>query len=338
MPRDAADKDGERGTREERVAEEVQELREKLREAEETLLALRSGEADALMVSGPEGERVSTLMEADYAYRIFVESINEGAATLSADGLVHYCNRCFAEMLQQPLEKVIGEPVFSFLGPETHDRLKALLREGLDGSARGEMDLHAKDGALLLSVQASCQGAHVEDIHTVCLLFTDLSEQRRSETELREAYEQLISSERQLKERAAALDRKNIALRELLEQFTLEKSRIREDVTANIRHSVLPILEKLRVEARLEPHIKAIRRLLEDLTSPYSRELARIGSSLTLKEKDLCRMIKGGLTSKEVAQALSVSVQTVEKQRKSIRRKLGITNRPVDLGTFLNKF
>jgi PAS domain S-box-containing protein len=338
MPRDAGDKDGERGTREERLAEEVQELREKLREAEETSLALRSGDGDAPVDLGPEGERVSTLREAYYAYRVFVESINEGAATLTADGRVLYCNRRFAEMLQQPLDKVIGEPVFSFLGPESRDLLEALLKEGLDGSARGEVDLHARDGALLLSVQASCQIAYVEDLHRICLLFTELSERKRSEADLREAYEQVMSSERQLKERAAELDRKNVALRELIEQFTLEKSRIREDVTANIRHSVLPILEKLRVEARLEPHIKAIRRLLEDLTSSYSRELARIGSSLTLKEKDLCRMIKGGLTSKEVAQALSVSVQTVEKQRKSIRRKLGITNRAIDLGAFLNKF
>jgi DNA-binding CsgD family transcriptional regulator len=65
--------------------------------------------------------------------------------------------------------------------------------------------------------------------------------------------------------------------------------------------------------------------------------MAGIRFSLTLKEIDLCRMIKGGLTSKEVAQALGVSVQTVEKQRKGIRRKLGITNKAVDLGTFLNK-
>jgi PAS domain S-box-containing protein len=283
-------------------------------------------------VQGEEMQR-----EVEHAFRIFMESINEGAATLTADGRVLYCNRRLAEMLQQPPHKVIGEPLFRFVGPESRNLLEALLKESLEGGVRREVKLHSTDGSLLLTVLASCQSICAEGLRTVCLLFTDLSERIRVEAELREAYEKVISSERELTDRAAELDRKNITLRELLEQISLEKSRIREDVTANIRDSVLPILEKLRVEPRFEPQVKAIRRLLENLTSPYSRQLARIGPSLTLRETDLCRMIRGGLTSKEVAQALNVSVQTVEKQRKSIRRKLGLTNSAVDLGTFLNK-
>jgi PAS domain S-box-containing protein len=334
--REKAEKRGGKQNTSEELLAELLELKERLREAEDTLDAIRGGEVDALVVSGPEGERVFTLKGANHAYRIFVESINEGAATLAADGSVLYCNDRFAKMLEQPLERVMGERVFSFLAPDTQSRLEELLGEGLQGSARGDVDLRARDGAPLLPVQASCQALYLDSLPTVCLLLTDMSERKRHETALREAFESLKSSEAKLREQAAELDRKNVTMRELIGQITWEKGRLREDVAANIRDSVLPILEKFRTEESFAPHVKAIRRFLEDLTSPYSREMARIGAKLTMREMDICRMIKGGLTSKEIAESLNVSVQTVDKHRKNIRKKLGIENKAVDLGSFLN--
>ena len=336
MERKAGDRGGAERSREELLAA-VQELKERLREAEETLRAIRSGEVDALMVSRSQGDHVFVLKGSGEAYRFFVESINEGAATLTDDGVVMYCNRRFAEMLQLSLKEVIGEPVFRFLDPETHARLEALLGDGLEGFAKGEVDLRARDGSPLTPVQVSCRRLQMDDSHGVCLLLTDLSERKRNEAAMQDAIEALKSSEEKLRGQAAELNRKNIAMRELIAQVTMEKRRIKEDVAANIRDLVLPILEKFRVEDAFLPHVKAIRRLLEDLISPYSRGLARLGAALTMKEADICRMIKGGLTSKEIAESLNVSVQTVDKHRKSIRRKLGIANQAVDLGTYLNR-
>ena len=65
---------------------ELEELRQRLQEAEETLDAIRSGEVDALVVSGPSGEKVFTLEGAEHPYRVLVESMNEGAISLSLDG------------------------------------------------------------------------------------------------------------------------------------------------------------------------------------------------------------------------------------------------------------
>jgi len=57
---------------------ELDELRRRLREAEETLNAIRDGEVDALVASGPSGEKVFTLEGAEHPYRVLVESMNEG--------------------------------------------------------------------------------------------------------------------------------------------------------------------------------------------------------------------------------------------------------------------
>ena len=90
---------------------ELDDLRQRLREAEETLAAIRNGEVDSLIVTGPHGDQVFSLKGAEQPYRVFVEQMLEGAVTLSGDGTILYCNRRFAEMLRSRLEKVIGSQV-----------------------------------------------------------------------------------------------------------------------------------------------------------------------------------------------------------------------------------
>src|SRR6185503_16166886 len=95
-------------TREGALLRRIQDLEEKLRENEETLRALKSGEVDAIVVSGPEGEQVYTLKGADEAYRQIVEEMTEGALTLARDGLILFSNERFASIVGLPLRQVIG--------------------------------------------------------------------------------------------------------------------------------------------------------------------------------------------------------------------------------------
>src|SRR3569623_3083371 len=90
---------------------EVQDLRARRLVAEETLRAIRRGEVDALVVEGSRGDQIYTLRGADHSYRIFLEAMHEGATTLTAGGIILYCNRRFAEMVRSPLEDVIGSPL-----------------------------------------------------------------------------------------------------------------------------------------------------------------------------------------------------------------------------------
>ncbi len=92
------------------LLDQIRDLQTRLDEAEETLRALGSGEVDAVLVSGPQGERVYTLVGADETYRIMVQNMSEGALTLGLDGLVLFANEQFAAMLELPLQRVIGAP------------------------------------------------------------------------------------------------------------------------------------------------------------------------------------------------------------------------------------
>src|SRR5580704_6345706 len=119
-------------------ANELNQVLARVAELEETLRAIRMGEVDAVVVAGPGGDQVFTLQGAEHPYRILVETIDEGAATLSDDGTVLYSNRSFAAIFDAPLEKFIGSPIEGFVSGEDLQDLRALLKDARTGSARGE--------------------------------------------------------------------------------------------------------------------------------------------------------------------------------------------------------
>src|SRR5436190_155627 len=88
--------------------ERLAELERRLAEAEETLDAIRQGDVDAVVINGPTGEQVYALEGPDHPYRILVEEMHQGTVTLGPDGLILYCNRQFAAMVNTPVESIVG--------------------------------------------------------------------------------------------------------------------------------------------------------------------------------------------------------------------------------------
>ncbi|MFB0521862.1 MAG: PAS domain-containing protein, partial [Desulfatiglandales bacterium] len=166
---------------------EMKELRSRLREAEETLRAIRSGEVDALVVSGPQGDQVFTLKGADHTYRTLIEEMKEGAITLMADGTILYGNKRFAEMLKTPLEKVIGSSIHRFVAPAAKLMCQALLKRAVKGHSEGELTLSVGDGTLI-PVYVTLNTLQLDDVSVLCMVATDLTQQRRTE--------EIVASER----------------------------------------------------------------------------------------------------------------------------------------------
>lgn len=166
---------------------EIEDLRARLEEAEETLRAIRSGEVDALVVSGPQGEQVYTLKGADHTYRVLVEGMNEGAVTMTTEGDILYCNDRFGKMVGAPLEQVIASSIYRFVVPADQPLFDALLRGGSPKNGRGEFALRAGDGTLV-PVYLSFIILQMEGLPVVCMMATDLTEQKR--------HEEVVASER----------------------------------------------------------------------------------------------------------------------------------------------
>lgn len=101
------------------LKQEVSHLRSRLEEMEQVLTAIRAGEVDALMISGPNGESVYSLSGAEHPYRVMVESMGEGAVTVTNDGTILYANTAFARLLDTSLEQIIGSLLSSMYAIKT---------------------------------------------------------------------------------------------------------------------------------------------------------------------------------------------------------------------------
>ncbi|MDO8544230.1 MAG: ATP-binding protein [Opitutaceae bacterium] len=167
-------------------AGELAELRVRLAEAKETLRAIRTGEVDAVVTAGKEGLRVFTLEGAGHAYRLLIESMNEGALTLTTDKLIVYANQCFAKMVRCPLGQVMGSSFRRFLSAEDRATLRSLFKRAGHSGSKIQVQLHASDGSQM-AVQISIRRTAKDGINraTIGMVVTDLTEARRTEELLR---------------------------------------------------------------------------------------------------------------------------------------------------------
>ena len=158
----------------------------------------------------------------------------------------------------------------------------------------------------------------------------EINERKGTEKALRE-------SERKLKGQKMVLERKNVALGEVIEQVEHEKRQVKNNVVLNVEKLLLPLLRKLRGKAtRIEnQYIDLLQSTCEELASSFGKKLSMENMKLSPREIEICNMIKGGLSGKEIAELLRLSFKTVERHRNDIRKRLKLVGRKVNLGTFL---
>jgi PAS domain S-box-containing protein len=149
-------------------------LRQRLREAEETLQAIRDGHVEALVVHAGGGDQIYTLRSADQPYRLMVEQMREGALTLAADGTILYCNQRFAELVAQAPERITGHPFDTFLDPIDLSKLQRLLDAD---TFRDEFQLRTALGASN-PAQLSSTLLNIDGVRTIAVVVTDLTHER----------------------------------------------------------------------------------------------------------------------------------------------------------------
>jgi hypothetical protein len=179
------------GTPDSEFLAEIKDLRTRLAEAEETLRAIRSGEADALIFASDQGEKVHLLGEGDRIYRQFIETISEGTATLSADGNILSCNASLAKTLRRSLVQVLGTAMRDHLSPEDNEALRAILAEAGTESRRRKVRLKTSEDSLVPVYLSATLLKSMKAEAVFCLVFTDLEEVISAEASLRQSDERL---------------------------------------------------------------------------------------------------------------------------------------------------
>jgi PAS domain S-box-containing protein len=262
-----------------------------------------------------------------------IDQIHDSVVSTSLDGYVTSWNRGAERLFGYSANEALGKHI-SFVYPEDkHDFLEQQVVKPLKekGEHEVEVRMRRKSGQdfyahLSLSLLRDTKGTVAGMIGYAI----DITERKRAEGKLRESTEQL-EIERE------ALERKNIALREILDHIEGEKDRLKHQIVTNVEQAIIPILLRLRESAHPSQtrNFEMLEKDLREIASPFLGTLKSSYTRLSPRELEVCRLIKNGLTSKEIAEALNLSLMTVHKYRELIRKKLGLVNNEVNLRTYL---
>jgi len=161
----------------------------------------------------------------------------------------------------------------------------------------------------------------------------EIDERKKTEKALR-------NTEKDLKDQASYLENVNTALKVLIEHREQEKKMLEENILANVKKLVLPYVDQLELQSsqgQVKSYVNIIRTNLEDLISPFTSSLSSEYVSLTPTEIQVADLVRQGFTTKEIAFHLNVSTDAVSFHRKNIRKKLGLSNRKMNLRSYLQQ-
>ncbi|MBI4861674.1 MAG: PAS domain S-box protein [Candidatus Riflebacteria bacterium] len=211
----------------ERLREQNESLKAQLAEAQETLRAIREGEVDALVVSGPGGDQVYSLAGTDSIYRVIVETMREAAITLTLEGTILYCNAQFGLLVKRSMEQLVGHRVHAFVDPDSRAAADQLLTCGPERAMKRRL--------LLRDSENRCVPVHVAahlldqpDGPSVCVVAADLTELESSTEVIQRLRAQQEALQAANQELAATEERMRVQNEELAaSRLGLDRARAR---------------------------------------------------------------------------------------------------------------
>ena len=256
----------------EKLSIENAELQQKLRDIEETVNSIKTGNIDALVIAREQALKVYTETTADKPYRILIEKMHEGAVTINEEGIILYCNFYFANLVNLPLQKVIGTILSNYIDDSSKKHIEALRENGTVDILKEEAYLYSSDGKEI-PVLMSANALWLDTVFAVNIILTDLTLQNENK-------ERLKRRTKQLEEKNSELVLANKELQQSL-QLNRDKDRFISILAHDLRSpfsSILGFLLLLSENIRsytieeIEEHIKIINQsaqntfnLLEDL-------------------------------------------------------------------------
>jgi len=311
------------------------------------------------------------LRKSELRYRTLLENLPQRIIYKDISSVYISCNENFAGDLKMKSEEIVGKTDFALFPKEVAESYRKVDRQVIrSGKTEYFEEKYMKDRRELV-VQTVKTPVRDEKgrITGILGIFWDITRRKQDEAKLKkyqykleemveertakltsanerlqqginerkETEKALRESEGRLREQKMALERKNIALGEVIEQIEHEKRHVKDDVVVNVEKLLLPILRKLKGQAtHIESkYIELLRHTCEELASSFGRKISAENMKLSPREIEICNMIKGGLSGKEIAELLRISFKTVERHRNDIRRKFKIVGKKVNLVTFL---
>jgi len=288
-----------------------------LRKLDENRVPAKKNELSGLQTQNKELRRPRAEAESRSIYATFHDFTTVGYFIFDEKGIILDVNLKGAAQLSMEISELIRKPLSSFIVKEDQELFDLHQRNVLEKKTNQtcEIRLKIKDGAEMV---AELESTTVQDSSGSPRLMQTIV---KDMTRIHKAH--------------SALQQKDIALREMIEQIHIEKNNLKEDMADNINNNIMPILSKIELTRDTAGYKDLLKYHLEEIASSFGHNISKKHVNLTLRETEICNMIRGGLSSKEICNLLNVSDLTIEKHRRNIRKKLGLSNRMINLASYL---
>jgi len=271
-------------------------------------------------------------------FRTIFENAQDMIAFVDLEGKIVEINPAVEKMIGVRREDGIGKYFYEIenFSPETLQEALESFKNAAEGAppTRFEGKAFHQDGSVVFIETTTRMRKKGDAIGYFCVV-RDITKRKLAEESLRTHRDRL---EDLVKERTANLEEVNTALRVLLKQKDEYKTELEEKVATNVNQLILPNLEKLktiRIDGRDKEILAILENNLRDIVSSFGQKLSSKYFNLTSTELRIANLIKYGHTTKEIAKLLHLSPRTVEFHRNNIRKKSGISNKNVNLRSYL---
>ena len=131
-----------------------------------------------------------------------------------------------------------------------------------------------------------------------------------------------------------------VTLKTVLSTVEEEKLEAKGQVVQDVKEQILPVLENISSEITKQERASLVHEIEASLENIAENPLGPQANTdwmlkLTPAELDVCRLVRSGATSQQIAHALHSSQETIQTHRKSLRKKLKLKGRKISLCSYL---
>jgi PAS domain S-box-containing protein len=268
-------------------------------------------------------EMVRKLEESELRYRTLFDSTGTATCLIEEDMTISLANQKFFRL--------------SGFAPDANLKFTSLVHpEDLDFMIECHRRRRIEPG----SVPRSYEFRHVRadgSVHHAFLTVSLIPGTKRSVASIIDITD-LKNMQEELKKKTFSLEEANSALRVLLKQRDEDRAELEKNILTNMKEVVFPFLDKLKVQNPNASQLNilgVIEENLREIMSPFLKNISHNYVRLTPREIEILLLVKEGRSTKEISRIINTSERTIDFQRNSIRKKLGISNSKINLRTFI---
>ncbi|SCM75844.1 Signal transduction histidine kinase [uncultured Pleomorphomonas sp.] len=169
-----------RDSQEQALQSLIDDLRQRVAEAEETLSAIRDGSVDAVVVGGEGQDEVLVIGDDVSAFRNFMEAMEPGAVAVDSAGRLLYANARFRQIFCEDWDQLKGKSLSEILPGSAAQMVGKLISH--DDHEAAPLSVSFLERGVERNYLVSARPVHLGTVRGFAVTFSDLTERVRAET------------------------------------------------------------------------------------------------------------------------------------------------------------